>query len=432
MISQLGQVLLQVTDSVMIGRLGAVPLAASAFASSLFSILLVMALAGSTSIATRVAQAQGAGQIKDCGEFLRHGLVLSLVFAFLFAALLQVMSYRLHLFDQPIEVAQQAGVYLRYLGWSFLPLAIYQSFRQFCEGLSDPRLPMFVTMGGVLLNVFLNWIWIYGNWGFEALGLEGAGLATLTARCFMLFALLFFLLRSKLYKTFGPMRLGGLRFQRIKFKELLSLGVPSGLQGLFEVGVFASAAIMMGWIGPKALAAHQIAINLASMTFIIVLSLAFAANIRVSFYLGRQDFLRGRQEGFFIFLCGLVLMAFFGTIMFAFRGVLPQFYIADVEVIEIASRLLIVAAIFQIFDGTQAIAIGALRGARDVKLPTLVAFLSYWAIAFPLAYLLGFTFKAGSLGVWIGLAIGLGVAAIALTYRFHILTRRLVNSVQLR
>lgn len=418
-ISQLGQVILQITDSVMIGGLGAVSLAASAFASSLFSIFLVLGLAGSTSISTRVAQSHGADRPEDCGEYLRHGIWLGIFFALLFASGLHFLSYRLDWFDQDPGVVAEASVYLRTISWSFLPLAIYQAFRQFCEGLSRPIYPMLIMLGGVFLNIILNWVWIYGNFGFPSLGIKGAGLATLWTRILMLFALVLVVIPSELYQKFKPQNLFSLKFKFIKYKRLLQLGVPSGLQGLFEVGAFASGTIMMGWLGAKSLAAHQIALNLASVTFIIVLSFAFAANIRVGFYFGKRDFVRARQEGLFIILCGACLMGLFAHLIFGFRFILPSFYIKDAEVILIASKLLVIAAIFQVFDGTQAVAIGALRGASDVLGPTLIAFLSYWAIGLPLAYLIGIYLGVGAIGIWAGLAIGLAVAALLLTLRFN-------------
>ena len=296
---------------------------------------------------------------------------------------------------------------------------VFQCYRQFLEGLSIPNPPMIIAISANLLNAFLNWIFIYGNFGFPAMGLSGAGIATTTTRWVMAAVLMIFTLKYVRVKIYEP------KF-KIKpvdnnlVKKLINIGLPSGFQYLLEVGAFAFGAIMVGWIGAKPLAAHQIAISLASATYMVILGIASAGTIRVGDAVGKKSIRQIRLAGFSAIGLASAVMLTFAVIFFLFRNIFPTFYTNNVEVIEIASVLLIVAGLFQLFDGLQATGIGILRGLTDVKIPLLISILSYWVVAIPISYLLGFVFNFGAAGIWVGLLLGLALLGITMLFRFNI------------
>jgi len=277
-----------------------------------------------------------------------------------------------------------------------------------------------------IVNAFTNWLLIFGNWGFPALGLDGAGWATFASRIFMALALMIFVMNNKFFKQYDV----SFHFRSINWpviKKILSLGLPSGIQYFFEVGAFSFAVIMVGWLGTKQLAAHQIAINLASISFMAVLGISVAGSIRVGNAVGRKDIAETRRAGFTASLLGASIMLFAGIIFILFRNYLPTLYVNDEVVISYASSLLIIAALFQISDGTQAVGIGILRGLTDVKIPTAITFIAYWIVGLPVGYLLGFNFGMGVQGVWIGLLLGLTTSAILLTLRFNVRSKQIIT-----
>jgi MATE family multidrug resistance protein len=285
---------------------------------------------------------------------------------------------------------------------------------------------MIITLIANLVNVFANWLLIYGNLGFPALGLNGAGWATFASRAFMALALMGFVMNNKFFKRYDV----SFHFKSINWpviKKILSLGLPSGIQYFFEVGAFAFAVVMVGWLGTAQLAAHQIAINLASISFMAVLGISVAGSIRVGNAVGMKDIAETRRAGFTASLLGASIMFGAGVIFILFRNFLPTLYVNDEVVISYASSLLVIAALFQISDGTQAVGIGILRGLTDVKIPTAITFIAYWIVGLPVGYLLGFTFKLGVQGVWIGLLLGLTTSAILLTLRFNSRSKHIIT-----
>jgi MATE family multidrug resistance protein len=295
---------------------------------------------------------------------------------------------------------------------------LFQTYKQFIEGLSIMRPAMIITLVANLINAFANWLFIYGNLGMPALGLDGAGIATLSSRTFMALILMWYVMNAKYFKQFDV----SFHFKNINFpviKKIMKLGLPSGFQYFFEVGAFSFAVVMVGWLGTKQLAAHQIAINLASISFMAVLGISAAGAIRVGNAVGKQNIKEIRRAGFTALVLGPSIMVFAGIIFIILRNYLPSLYIDDNDVISIASTLLVIAALFQLSDGTQAVGIGVLRGLTDVKGPTLITFIAYWIIGLPIGYFLGFNKQMGVEGIWIGLSIGLTTSAILLTLRFN-------------
>jgi MATE family multidrug resistance protein len=278
-----------------------------------------------------------------------------------------------------------------------------------------------------LVNAFVNWVLIFGNLGFPELALNGAGWATFASRVFMAIALMGFVMSNKFFKQYDV----SFHYRSINWpiiKKILSLGLPSGMQYFFEVGAFSFAVVMVGWLGTKPQAAHQIAISLASISFMAVLGISVAGSIRVGNAVGMKDIQETRRAGFTASLLGASTMLVSGIVFILFRNFLPTLYVNDQEVISYASSLLIIAALFQISDGTQAVGIGILRGLTDVKIPTVITFVAYWIVGLPVGYLLGFTFKMGVQGVWYGLLIALTTSAILLTLRFNSRSKSIVHS----
>jgi len=300
---------------------------------------------------------------------------------------------------------------------SLVPLMIFQTFRQYAEGLSDTFSPMIVSVFANLLNVLFNYMLIYGKLGAPALGLNGAGIATLMARVLMFLIMIWWIKR----------KLDGFqwKYQWSGIKELLRIGLPSGLQYVFEVGAFATAAIMVGWISAEALAAHNIALNLAAISYMAATGLAAASTIRIGNQMGLKDKQNLRIAGFTSFALVAVFMAICGLLFISLRKVLPALYIEDQVVQMTAASLLIIAAAFQISDGLQAVGLGVLRGLTDVRVPTIVTFIAYWIIAIPVGYWFAFNEGHGVQGVWYGLSIGLTISGVLHIWRFNRLSNRL-------
>ncbi len=279
---------------------------------------------------------------------------------------------------------------------------------------------------GVIFNIAGNYVLIHGYYGFPKLGLNGSAWATLTARILMAVAMVFYVHFHPHFKRYLAERWVH-RFDHHLLKNILRLGIPNGLTYVFEVGAFSAAAIMMGWFGEAPLAAHQIAISLASTSFLITMGIGVAASIRVGYELGRADYSLARYAGFTAIKLGAIYMGLCAVGFFFFRHWFPTLYVSDIDVIEWAAKFFVVVAIFQIFDGIQAVAIGTLRGLSDTKWPSLIAFFAYWIMGLPLGYVLAFHWGVGPVGIWIGLLVGLIFVSLLLTLRFHILSRRFLR-----
>ncbi len=417
-IGQIGQVLLGVTDSLMVGRLGSEHLAAASLGNSIFLLLLVLAVGIAAAITPLVAIASGENKPGECAIILRQGMLTNIGVSILLTVTALLLANFLSYLNQPPGVVTLATPYLRIMGFAFVPMLVFFSARNFIEGLSFTRPAMVIMLTANIVNVFGNWVLIYGNLGFPALGLNGAGYSSLLVEIFIAVAIIIYLHRSSRFDAYRPL----FHYRKLRWdviRRLLSVGVPSGMQFLFEAGSFSFAAIMIGWLGSKYLAAHQIAISLASISFMFILGIAHASTIRVGNALGRGDAVAIRRAGFTSIALSAGVMSIFGLIFVIFRHHLPWLYNSDPEVIPIASSLLIIAAIFQISDGVQAVGMGVLRGLTDVKIPMFIAIIAYWIVGVPTGYILCFKFGLGAQGVWLGLLFGLTTAGILFTLRFR-------------
>ena len=426
-IGQLGIVMMGVVDSLMVGQLGAAPLAAASLGNGMAFIVMIIGIGISMAVTPLVAIAVGAGKYEDCGIYFRQSLLVNSVISIITAVIIYFAADLIQYFDQPKEVQNQAISYVRIIGLSSIPLLLFQSYKQFIEGLSVMRPAMIISLIANIVNVFVNWLLIFGNLGLPKLELDGAGWATFASRLFMAIVLILFVMSNKYFKQYD-VTFHFKSINRAVIKKILALGLPSGLQYFFEIGAFSFAVVMVGWLGTKQLAAHQIAINLASISFMAALGISAAGSIRVGNAVGQKNIQETRIAGFTASLMGASIMFISGIIFVVFRNFLPTLYISDEVVISYASSLLVIAALFQLSDGVQAVGIGILRGLTDVKIPTAITFISYWIVGLPIGYLLGFNFEHGVQGVWIGLLLGLTTSAILLTLRFNSRSKHLITT----
>lgn len=421
-VGQVGQMVLGIVDSIMIGQVGTAPLAASAFVLGVFGVAYLIGIGLMLPVAVLVSSEHGAGRAKHAGEWLRHGAALGVVAAGVMVLGLVAVIPWLGSIGLDPAVSSIMVPFYTLIVVSLLPAVCFQADRQFAEAMGRPLVPMVFLSAGVLLNVGLNWLLIYGHWGLPALGLAGAGVATLITRLAMWGGLHVWLSRAERFRAAWPKR-WLVRLDGAKLRELWRLGLPVSGMLMFESGAFAAAAVLMGRLGAEALAAHQIALSCAGFMFMFPLSLSMAVSMRLGRALGRGSLKTLRTIGLGALIMGCAVMSL-SAVGFAVGGRwLASGFVKDAAVITLASRLLVVAAVFQLFDGCQVVASGALRGLKDVRVPTVITFVAYWVLAVPAAIWLGLGTGFGPIGVWFGLAIGMAIAAVLLVTRFIWLTR---------
>ncbi len=425
MVGQLGQILVSVADSIMVGKfLGTIPLAAISLAVSILIIPMVFAIGVAFGLTPLIAGADGKDDPAEAVKYFKNGLVLNSILGLLVYGVLAIFAQFAHLLGQDERVVSEAMPYLHIVGFSIVPMMAFFAFKQFAEGLSDTKAGMRVSLVANLLNILLNYPLITG-WGpFPELGLAGAAVSTLGTRFLMVAGMAIYIRKHKKFAAYWSYwRSTEITWRSIR--DILAIGVPSGLQLVFEAGAFAMSGVIVGMIGPVQQAAHQIALNIASVSYMMVSGLGAAATIRVGNQLGKRDIPMLRLAGQSLFHLTLAMMFVTMILLIGLRHLLPEFYSSDPEVLQYTAVLMVAAGIFQLPDGLQATTLGALRGVQDVNIPTIIAFVAYWVIAVPMCYYLGITEKMGPLGVWIGLTLGLLLASIALYWRFQHKVRRI-------
>ncbi|MES2733676.1 MAG: MATE family efflux transporter [Bacteroidota bacterium] len=428
-IGQLGMVLMGVADTVMVGRLGAAELGAAGIATSIFMVVSIVGMGTLSVIAPQIATAKGLDDKAACGRLLRSGMLLSLVLSLVLGVILLLLQSYFEIFQQKPEINERAKDFLLIISISIIPLLLFNAVKQFSDGLSHTRIAMYITVVGLLINVFLNWLLIPGRWGFPAWGLNGAGVATLVARTWMAIIMVVYVWKSPTFHDY--IRANQLQGSLLPLiNKLFRLGLPGGLQYFFEVAAFAGAAIIIGWLGKYPLAAHQVAINLAGITYMMASGFSFAGAIRVGEAVGLGNQAKVVRAGSVALLMVGSFMVFCCVLFLTTNQLLISLYMDDPQVTEIATSLVIIAGFFQLSDGIQVVGLGILRGLADVNIPTFITLLAYWLIGLPLGYLLAFKLGMGAQGIWIGLLVGLSISAILLTTRFYHLAsvaRRLVS-----
>ena len=430
-LGMLGHTLVAFADNIMVGQLGPAELAAVSLGNSFLFIAMSVGLGLSTAITPLIAEADGFKKSFEIKKVFKHGVLICGIVGVLLTGVVLFSVPLLHKMKQPEEVLVFAVPFLSIVGVSLIPLMLFQAIKQLCDGLSRTRLPMYASIIGNLLNVVLNYLLIFGNHGFPQMGVAGAALGTLISRVFMLILLIVFLKRSTYFSPF----LTDLRWRLVSWRfsrRILALGLPSSFQVFFEVTLFTSAIWLSGILGTLYQAANQIALNLASMTYMVGIGLNVAAMIRVGNQKGRKDYRRLNEVAQSIFFLTVVIELLFAVVFLTARHVLPELYLdandplnrADnLIVMALASELLLWAAVFQLFDGLQVVIIGALRGMQDVNFTAYITFIAYWLVGFPVCYYLGLHTALASQGIWIGLTLGLTVSALLLYLRFQYLSK---------
>lgn len=422
-LGQVGQVLMGMADSMMIGRVGTVPLAAASFTGAVFGVVFVGSIGLLQPGSILVAREFGAGRPEACGRWQRHARALAWSAGALLAGLLLLSLCWADHYGQPAEVVAAMGPYFALISVSLVPTLLFQADRQFAEAMGRPWPPLLILLGGAILNVALNAVLIYGLLGFPRLELLGAGLATLIARVASVVGLRVWLRRHVEFAV-AVRAAKESRIDRAGAGEMLKLGVPMGAALFFEGGAFSAAGVMSGWLGTVPLAAHQIAISCAALAFMVPLGLSIAVAVRTGQALGagRRDALRPIAIGATILTCATAAVS---TLCFVLGGeTVARFFVKDdVAVVALAARVLAVAAVFQLFDGLQVVFAGALRGMSDVRVPLAASFVAYWMVALPAGWWFGVRGGGGLEAIWIALAAGLAAATLGLGWRLAALTR---------
>ena len=424
-ISQLGHTLVQTSDSVIVGHFaGTVSLAAVSLVNSIFVLPMVIGLGLSYGLTPLIAQHNSRKELADCGRLLSNSLFINVISSIILFSVLYFGSvYILNHLHQSPEVVSEAKPFLFLLGLSIIPLMIFNTFKQFAEGLGFTKQAMIISITGNILNICLGIIFVKGLFGITPMGIRGVGYSTLIDRCLMATVMAYYIFKSEKFKKY----LQGFAVKSLEYissMQVLKIGTPVALQYFFELSAFSGAVIMIGTIGHVQQAAHQVAISLASITYMISSGIAAAATIRSGNYFGVKDHHGLRSSAIsnyhivIVFMCATALLFSFGN------HILPYIYTSDKEVISIAAQLLIIAAFFQLFDGAQVVGLGILRGMGDVNIPTIITFLAYWVVGLPVGYYLGLHLNWGVQGVWYGLVLGLIISAVLLFFRFQFMSKK--------
>lgn len=433
-LGMVGHTLIGIVDNIMVGKIGSTELAAVSLGNSMIFIAMSLGIGFSTAITPIVAEGDAEKNDTKIRSAFHHGLFLCTILGLLLFTVIMFAKPIMELLKQPADVIVLAKPYLGWVAFSLIPLVMYQGYKQFADGMSLTKYSMYAMVMANVLHVGINYVLIYGIWIFPKMGIIGAALGTVISRIFLVMFMHIMLSRRDDLKRFFK----GFSFNEIKkatINKIISIGFPSAMQMLFEVVLFTASIWLCGNIGKTSQAANQIALSLASMTFMFAMGLSVTSMVRVSNQRGLMDYKKLIVVARSIFLLAIILETVFAIFFIAFHDYLPYIFLNmentgqildNEEVIAIASKLLLIAAIFQISDGIQVVVLGALRGLQDVKVPMYITFVAYWVIGFPISYYLGEHTELKAQGVWVGLLAGLTAAAICLYIRFHYLTKRLI------
>ncbi len=425
MLSNLGHMTVQLSDTIIVGHFaGTISLAAISTVNSLFMMPLVIGMGISYGLTPLIAQNNGRKDYKECGVLLSNSLFLNMLSGvILFCGIYFGTTLLISHLDQSPAVVTEAKPYLLLLSLSLIPLLLFNTFKQFAEGLGFTMQAMVISVAGNVLNIFLGIVFVKGLFGVHPMGIKGVGYSTLIDRCLMATVMGIYVFRSANFKAYLK-SFALKKIDRMRSISILKIGAPVAMQYTFEISAFGGAALLVGTIGYVSQAAHQITITLASMTYMMASGIGAAAAIKSGNYFGVSDHKNLRLGAISNYHIVLVFMAFTAIVFALCRHLLPWVFTSDKAVIDIAAQLLIIAAFFQLFDGTQVVGLGVLRGMGDVNVPTFITFLAYWVIGLPIGYVLGIVFNLGVSGIWYGLVLGLVTASILLFIRFNIISKK--------
>lgn len=427
-ISQIGHTLVQTADSMIIGHFaGTIPLAAASLAHAVFLIVLVLGLGIAFGLTPLIARENGKNNIEECSKLLSNSFWINITAAvLLFFGVYYGSTYGMEHAGQDPEVVKVAKPYLFLLALSIVPLMVFNTFKQFAEGLGFTKQAMQITIWGNVFNIILAIILVKGMFGIKAMGISGVGLATLIDRILMMLAMMFFVLRSKYFKEYMK-HFKITSIQKDRVKSILKIGTPVALQYVFEVSSFAGASILTGKIGAIEQASHNVALTLASMAYMAGNGIASATTIKTGTALGRDDLFELKKYANTSYHLVIVIMVITATIFAITNSYLPHIITNDHQVVIIAAQLLIIAGLFQLFDGTQVVGLGILRGIGDVNIPTVLTFFAYWIVGIPSGYYMGLILGWGAKGVWYGLTLGLLTSSILLYWRYRYIINKKIT-----
>jgi MATE family multidrug resistance protein len=420
-VGQLGGIAMNTTDTIMVGPLGAQSLAGAGLGNAIYMSLLMVCTGTLMGMSPLVSQAFGAGDRRECRRVMVQGLWLAAILAIPMTLVCFFGLPIARALGQPDEVARLAGGYLAAIAWGVLPMLLFMAFRQYLDGMGLTRPAMVMMFLGVAVNIVGNYLLIYG---FEVRiplagtlsvapgGLVGAGWSTTIVRWSMFLAMVIYILRRRDLAVGGTLAPVAARLRR-----MATVGAPIGGQLLAEVGVFAFAVVMMGWLNPVSQAAHQVTINIASATFMVALGTSLAGSIRVGQHVGAGSRRGVHRSVLTTYVVVISFMAVCALLFLLAPRWLLGLYTDDPRIVEVGMGLMVMAAAFQVFDGAQVAGLCALRGAADTRAPMWITVLGYWVIGAPVAYLLGFHTRMGAPGVWAGLVVSLAVVSILLAWR---------------
>ena len=425
-IAHLLQTMMQFVDTIMAGHVSSNDLAGLAIATALYHPVFLLMLGILISLGSIIAQLFGAEKQEEIATNVIQGLWLSQALAFISILILANLEPVLYWMDYEPEVIRVTSGYLKALCWGMPPVYAFLVLRMFSEGMSITRPTMYISLIGLGANIISNYALMFGHFGFPALGAVGAGWTTSMVHWVMFCAMLIFCLKASMFASYQKF----IAFSRpswLYLREILRIGIPNGFGIAAEVGLFATVSLLMGTFGVTAIAGHQVAISVASLTFMLPMGLSIAISIRVGQAKGRGNYVDTRYIGYAGILLSILIMFVTATFFILFPEVIVALYSDDLEVRTLAVQLLYMAAIFQLSDGMQVGALGALRGLKDTLVTFVTNVVAYWGIGLPIAYLVGFYFNYGPVGMWVGLIVGLSVAAVLHSWRFRVLTRRLLS-----
>jgi MATE family multidrug resistance protein len=417
-LTQMGQVLVQLVDNAMVGHLGALPLAAVSFANSVFFMVFVLGIGLSLGLTPLVGEVYSQRNYRTSAHLLQNSILLFGIMGIALTGVAFGIIPLMHHMGQPEDVVEMAIPFYKYISWSLVPFMLFAAFKQFLEGVGNTKVAMVIVITSNVVNVCCNWVFIYGNLGVEPMGAAGAGLGTLIARIITpVMIILYFYKRDSFNRYFSFFSLKDFSWGRIS--SLVKVGSPIAFQMFMEGLAFVAAGIMMGWIGTVEIASNQVATVISNFAFMILIGISSSVTICVSHAYGRRNRVEIKRYASAGYRLGLMWNGITALLFITLRNYIPQIFTSDPQVIEMASNFLIFVAIFQISDGLQANSIGILRGIQDVKSIMVIAFISYILICLPVGYLLAFKTSVGPSGLWLGLTIGLGLAAILLNSRYR-------------
>ena len=422
-LTQVGYIITGMVDNIFLGKIGVTEQAAGILSNNLYVLLLVFAIGMSYATTPLVNAAFEQNDVMKKASLFKNSLFLNVSVAILLFVVLFFASNLLHHMQQPQDVATMAVPFFDVLIFSMIPVSLFFTCKQYCEGLSNTKMALIISVIGNVINIILNYGLIYGKWGLPTLGYMGSAWASFIARVFMGIAFLIYIFRSPVTNEIKAV-FNQVKLNMSELRELWKIGFNSAMQFTFEVAAFVIAGLMAGSFGKEQIDAHGVALSIAAFTYMFGSGISSAATIRVGIFSAQQNWMEIKQASFTAIKLVLMVMGSCGILFLIFNHHLPRAFSAEPAIVELAASLLIIAAMFQLFDGLQVTIIGVLRGLEDVRWPTVITLVGYWVIALPLAYLLAFNFHLQTIGIWIALLASLVFVALCLLWRLNYLLKK--------